>query len=337
MDQQRPAVSNQSDHLLDAYLSANETVLADQALAQLLSLYVKPKIEEILSSKLQNDTHRQEDFDDLHSDVVTQVLTRLRKIKDTDGAGRMDDFDQYVASVTNDTWDQYVLNSHPMRTRLRGRLQYVLTRHPELDMWQKHTLWLCGYKEWKDLDTFIDRDGIRTVSGLSSNQDLPEQLLSVFAQVHKAVPFHLLVEFFSEFYGFVETYHFADVLEKDVSEPVEFRIENEDQLRLIYDEISALSLNQRRALLLNLKDDEGGAMLPVFPVMGIASIRQLAETLEIPLESFITYWNASPLEDSKIAEILGITKFQVAHLIQSARERLSRRMQKPEGNMDLNS
>ena len=67
----------------------------------------------------------------------------------------------------------------------------------------KTYVWLCGYKEGKELGTFTDRDGIRTVSGLYANQDLPEQILSIFAQVHKSVPFHLLVEFFSDLYGFV--------------------------------------------------------------------------------------------------------------------------------------
>ena len=56
------------------------------------------------------------------------------------------------------------------------------------------------------------------------------------------------------------------------------------------------------------------------------SLRQLAEVLQISVESFAAVWNDLPLEDAKIAELLGLTRQQVINARKSGRERLVRRL-----------
>ena len=87
-----------------------------------------------------------------------------------------------------------------------------------------------------------------------------------------------------------------------------------------------LPLNQRSALLLNLKDASGFGCITLFPATGIATVRQLAGVLQISVESFAQVWNDLPLEDSKIAELLGLTRQQVINARKSGRERLARRL-----------
>jgi hypothetical protein len=43
-------------------------------------------------------------------------------------------------------------------------------------------------------------------------------------------------------------------------------------------------------------------------------------------ESFAELWNDLPLEDAKIAELLGLTRQQVINARKSGRERLTRRL-----------
>ena len=46
----------------------------------------------------------------------------------------------------------------------------------------------------------------------------------------------------------------------------------------------------------------------------------------VPEDRFAELWNDLPLEDSAIAQLLGITRQQVINLRKTARERLARRM-----------
>jgi DNA-binding CsgD family transcriptional regulator len=76
---------------------------------------------------------------------------------------------------------------------------------------------------------------------------------------------------------------------------------------------------------LNLRDQDGYG-IDLFPYRGIASIRQIADALEISIEEFARMWNELPLDDATIADRLGITRQQVINLRKAARERLARNM-----------
>lgn len=108
----------------------------------------------------------------------------------------------------------------------------------------------------------------------------------------------------------------------DVSLQVEKRI----FLQRLWQEIQLLPMNQRSALLLNLRDAEGRGCIALFLVTGVATLRQLAEVLELTAERFAEIWNELPLEDQAIAELLGLTRQQIINARKSGRERLARRL-----------
>lgn len=117
------------------------------------------------------------------------------------------------------------------------------------------------------------------------------------------------------------TFHSAS-REPDTAWHVEKRI----FLQRLWEELQLLPLNQRAALLLNLKDAEGRGCIALFSVTGIATLRQLADVLEISADRFAELWNELPIEDSKIAELLSLTRQQVINARKSGRERLTRRL-----------
>ena len=84
--------------------------------------------------------------------------------------------------------------------------------------------------------------------------------------------------------------------------------------------------NECRSIGINLKDPEGRGCIALFPAIGIATFRQLAEALEMSAEKLAEIWNELPLEDTKIAELLQLTRQQVINVRKSARERLARRL-----------
>jgi hypothetical protein len=106
-------------------------------------------------------------------------------------------------------------------------------------------------------------------------------------------------------------------------------LENRQSLRRLWSEIGELPLNQRVALLLHARDTAGESVLRLLPVTGVATIRQIAETLLMQPPALAERWHALPLDDNTIAAILQLTRQQVINLRRSARDRLTRRLQKP--------
>jgi hypothetical protein len=105
-----------------------------------------------------------------------------------------------------------------------------------------------------------------------------------------------------------------------------WRTEKRMFLQRLWEELRQLPVNQRVALLFNLKDAGGFGCITLFPAMGIATMRQLAETLEMSAENLATIWNDLPFEDTRIAELLGLKRQQVINARKSGRERLARRL-----------
>ena len=77
---------------------------------------------------------------------------------------------------------------------------------------------------------------------------------------------------------------------------------------------------------MNLRDEDQRGAVQLFPLTGVASIRQIADTLLVPHDEFSEMWNDLPLDDESIAARMGATRQQVINLRKSARERLERRL-----------
>jgi hypothetical protein len=82
----------------------------------------------------------------------------------------------------------------------------------------------------------------------------------------------------------------------------------------------------RTVLLLNLRGPDGRDVVGLLPATGVASLRDMAQALEMTVEELAELWNDLPLEDRRIALRLGITRQQVINLRASARRRLARRV-----------
>ena len=162
---------------------------------------------------------------------------------------------------------------------------------------------------------------------------MADAVSSIFNHVGKPVEFDELVSTLAEHLG-IRDQPIESLAEDDdalqisaVGEPDQaWRLEKKLFLRRLWDELQQLPVNQRTALLLNLKDTGGGVCITLFPATGIASLPQLAKTLELSNESFAHLWNELPLEDARIAELLGVTRQQVINARKSGRERLARRL-----------
>ena len=171
-------------------------------------------------------------------------------------------------------------------------------------------------------------------------RDVPpvELLTAIFERAAHPVEFERLVALAAEFWQITDSpLESVDNPEREpdkesinLTPGVDVLLEQRLYLEKLWSEVCELPVLQRAALLLNLRDAQGGSAIFFIPHLGIASQKQIAEILGLPEQEFSTLWNDLPLDDARIAEMFGVTRQQVINLRKTARERLVRRMKKVE-------
>ena len=227
---------------------------------------------------------------------------------------------------------------------MKNQLRYLLTHHAPFSLWTAAAdVWVCGRREWKDigvdleeinisgqsvdeLNEAFDKDGISP-----SRLELVDLVSAVFRYINRPLRFDGLV---SILYELRQTTEPVEVVgdetgtgknlgyESDLLD----RLEQAAFLKTLWDEIGRLPLRHRAALLLNLRNSEGDGLISLLPLTRVATVRQIAENLEFPVEEFARIWNDLPWDDRAIADHLKLTRQQVINLRQSARATLRRRL-----------
>jgi hypothetical protein len=201
---------------------------------------------------------------------------------------------------------------------------------------------------WRDKKTFLNnmerlerlyespQEVIHTEAAYWTTQDTnPVGLLTaIFNWLDHPLEFDDLVDVVGELLGYKDQ---SDISLDDNSQQeitassesragVEQAIDRRLSLRRLWEEICQLPRRQRVALLLNLRDEQGRDVITLIPLTRTATVRQIAETLEIPVDDFAGMWSDLPMDDVTIAKLLGATRQQVINLRKTAKERLTRRM-----------
>jgi hypothetical protein len=201
---------------------------------------------------------------------------------------------------------------------------------------------VAGFAGWQDEKTTATRRAvdietlpseIRATKGAKPHE-LAETVAAIFNYIGHPVEFDELVTSLASLLG-ISDQPIESLAEDDdavasvpnLNEPDQaWRTEKRMFLQRLWEELELLPRNQRAALLLNLKESSGFGCITLFPATGVATLRQLASALEMTADSLAELWNELPLEDSKIAEILSLTRQQVINARKSGRERLTRRL-----------
>jgi DNA-directed RNA polymerase specialized sigma24 family protein len=345
------------DTLLLPFFHAGETE-SDATLTRVLTEHAEPVIRGIIKAKFhvsraETDSRQSQDTQDIYNEVLVQVLAGLRDCKADPENKAITDFRSYVAVVTYHVCYEHLRQKYPQRRRLKNSLRYLLTNQADFALWKsEREEWLCGLAEWRgrkeeragagQLQQL--RDDPQALEGLELGgrnivgSNLASLLKVIFMWLEKPVELDDLVntvadlqgikdptapaETGEEVFGVGTHEQLADAHAGSVASEVEQRF----YLRRLWAEICQLPLRQRTALLLNLKDARGSSSIELFLLLGIASIPQIAATVEIPLENFASLWKELPLDDTSIAALLGLTRQQVINLRKAARDRLARRM-----------
>jgi RNA polymerase sigma factor (sigma-70 family) len=325
--------------LLRQYAECPDPEASEALLETLVVDHAQPGIHRIVRYKLAFQGAREaQDIEDVTSDVLIELLARLRAMKAGAGAESIGAFSGYTAVAAYHACNEYLRRKYPNRHRLKTRLRYLLNTEKRFAIWEERTAgWICGLCEWQTrppaapLGDAVNRwreilaDLPHGPSGLP-----PAALLSkIFERFGAPVEFDELVSIVGQIWGVDDPpaapEKAARELESADADPAN-RLELKQWMSELWAQIRDLPQGQRAALLLNLRCGAESSAAALLPLTGVASIREVAEVLGFRPEEFARIWNQLPLDDLAIAERLGISRQQVINLRKSARERLTRRM-----------
>jgi len=341
--------SSEIDPLLEPLLLLTRDEEIDQYLSQLIAIHAEPVIKGIVRHKLHLNSHHgieQADADDIHQEVVVQLLTALRRLRQQPAAHPIGDLRGLTAVIAHRACAQWMRRRFPARHALKNRLTYLFTRHPGFAIWHAaNGRLMAGFAMWQGRKDAATEDQLEHLSDdetllariwlLKSGRkaDWGGALTAIFDRLGAPTEVDKLVGVLSGLLQVedrpiesIDQIHATAELQVSTGQPDAARqTERRIFLQRLWEEVSQLPLNQRAALLLNLRDSEGRGCLALLPALGIATFRQMAETLEIGAEKLAELCNGLPLEDAKIAELLQLTPRQVINARKSARQRLTMR------------
>ena len=333
------------DALLEPLLLAGDDAQADDLLLELINTHADPVIKGVIRFKLRLSSYRETqraEADDIYQEVLLQLLSQLQKFRKLPESYPIADLRGMAAVIAHRTCARWLRRQFPERHALKNRLHYLVTRQRGFALWQNADgQMVAGFARWEqektetarasDLETLSNH--IRASQG-GKRQELADTIAAIFNYVRRPIEFDELVTSVASLLG-ISDQPIESLAEDedavasvpDTGEPdPAWRIEKRMFLQRLWEELEQLPRNQRAALLLNLKESSGFGCITLFPATGVATLRQLAAALEMTADGLAKLWNELPLEDSKIAELLDLTRQQVINARKSARERLARRL-----------
>ena len=310
------------DSVLESFRIALGHDESEDQLGALLALHAAPVVRKVVSNRLGASSG---DADDIVSQVLLELMLRLRQGRTDETLVTIDAFASYVAAAAHHACDHAVRRKHPARWRLRNRIRYVLEHDPHLAVWKSvQGSWVCGRAEWQG----SARVGTppRDASLSAGLRESPRELLmKVFDLSRGPLDLAVVVDLAASAWQ-IPSVEIDDssVIEnvRDPRQGPDEEIDHRRKAERTWAHICELPVRQRQALLLNLKGDA----ISLFLMTGTASLRALAAALEMSVEALASLWNDLPLSDNNVAARLSCTRQQVINLRMAARKRLSNRL-----------
>jgi hypothetical protein len=327
-----PSSSVGNDPLLARIVAAGREEACEAAIGELLAGCAVPLIERLLQAAVIRGTLPAADVCDLAGDVELRLLRRLRRLAANPVSEPLADLADYVSTTVYYRVDDHLKRQHPLRTRLAQRVRYVITHTRQLAVWNRPPA-VCGFSDWADrrIPVAVAPTGKLPVSATADIRRLRETIEGILRRSGGPVELAALVNALAQATDLTrQPFVAADVLVSrgDEVDPLA-RLEGRQYLQRSWSEIVTLPIRQRRALLLQLRLEDGESVARLLPALGVAGVDDLAKALEMPLAELLELWNELPLEDQRIAAMLQVTRQQVINLRKSARDRLARRLGRP--------
>lgn len=318
-----------NDPLLRPLLDADTAEQREAVLEALLAEHAYARIDRALDSRYRQSGLSPSHREDLRAEILLRLVNRLHALVHDEDSEPVASFCDYVAVVAFNTFDGFLRRSYPLRSKLKNRIRYALRHDPRLAEWYRGGEPVGSLAGWSDHEGVAE--SIHTPDAAPGDaSDLRPLLLHILQHTGRPVTVSALVNVIAELQNVPARDRAHSLVANDLASQPDFAddLANASFLREVWSEICELPVKQRIALLLNARDAAGESVVRFLPLTGVASTRQIGETLAIDSDELAELWNELPLEDTRIALLLQVTRQQVINLRQAARNRLARRLYK---------
>lgn len=266
------------------------------------------------------------DAEDLVSSILLRIVARLQ-LAAVSEEHAIERVESYVATLTYNALYDDRRRRFPERTRLKNRLRYILSTDARFAAWtSEDDELICGLAAWKNRNDVAPSIVVGDVSAVMKNQDRPaDAIAALLAHTGAPVTLTTLLRALTEIWHIHER---PSPREESSAEapPVQLTsLESRQYLETLWREIEDLPAGQRAALLLNMRDGQGGNALVLFLLLAVTSAARIGAAVGMSIEELTEIWEQLPLDDLTIAERLGLRRQQVINLRKAARARLARR------------
>jgi hypothetical protein len=349
------------DPILEGILRAADDGEAREALDDLMARHLSSVIRVAIARRARPPMGRPGETADaavaarLQAVAERHVGTRLMALRRGAAAGReahdLGDVRTWAAAIAARTSDDWIRRGFPARVRMRHRLRYLLAHDRRFVLRATpDEAWRCGLAA-RDARAFASGEASGPGRRIVETQPVPKPR-DPGALAPTAIA-DLVADLLARAGGPVDLDHLTDVvLERlgdlwDASQRIDpgpdFAAAGgaggtagaaakpadgnpSAWIECLWAEIGRLPALQRTALLLNLRDADGRAVLGLFPIAGAAGLRAIAAAAGTTAEKLAEQWRALPFDDATIAARMGLPRSQVARLRRTAHERLARRL-----------
>lgn len=326
------------DPRLTPFLRASSEAEARAVLEALMVESLRRIVDDTLRRELRGSRIAAGHAEDIAGDVHVRLTRKLWSLRA--GMGEpINDLSAYAATTAERACYAFFRQQLPQRTRLRNRIRYAAAHHPGLALTRDAAGRLrCGAATPRPvaqggLQDLLDTPGQWLAShGLGVHMPLPALVAGILMRLDGPVDLERLVDALASAMGIADRRpvtlqpYAPDAIEvADAGPGAEDVISQREALLAVWRQIACLPPRQRAALLLNLRDPEGGAVLQLLPTTSVVTMVDIAAALGMTAERLDRIWNRLPLDDHTIAGLIGATRQQVINLRKSARARLARR------------
>lgn len=352
------------DEVLHPYFLTDDESIAQGVLERLMVDHVESAIQQAVRRKLGRIQSRSDsgsperNLEDICSETRLNLLRSLRQLKNQPQQP-IRNLRNYIYTIAFQVCDKQLREMNPRRWRLKNQIRYVLNHHQDFALWQDADgVSLAGKRAWReqkfpkrsDFSELLENAGKLIPTGAFKGKSETEKLINltnaIFEYTHGPIEFDSLVIVTAKLTGVADSRKldgsegmiFLESVADQKKGPAE-QLELRMNMQKMWSEICMLPDRQRFTMILGLQDDSGRTLLPLLPLLQIATISEIAKQIDYTEEELAEIWAQLPLDDLMIAGILNISRQQVINLRKSARERLSRKMKifRRHGNQSLKS
>ena len=260
-------------------------------------------------------------------DVRSVVMLRFaQRFPEDVAAGGIRSVDDFVAVMAHNAARDVFRSRRPDRTRLGKRVRAVLRGDERFLVLRDAATW-CTLREHAAAPRV--QTPALTGADLAAAPSLPldEVFVLLLRRAGGPIRVEQLIDLVAEAAGVAlagQTTSIEGETLVDGAPAVETRLIERETLAALWNEIGALPLPQRRALLLHLRDDRGASAIPLLVLTGIATLDEIGAALQLDRQRMEALWDELPLADLDIAALSQTTRSRIIGLRRAARDRLAR-------------